>query len=97
VLNVSLAFAEVVDVKYRGTISLVTFECPNIKKSRLVNRICYQREAQYMVIKLKSTYYHYCEVGVDVLSEFISAKSLGRFYLRNIKSRTKTVDESNKN
>jgi len=38
-----------------------------------------------MVIQLRSTYYHYCEIGENVVKVFIVAKSLGAFYNQNIK------------
>ena len=55
------AQAERVCVKYRGCLSLDTFKCVATVSS-FVNRVCYDSAQQYMVIKLRDTYYHYCEI-----------------------------------
>ena len=77
--------AETVVVKYRGSVDLTTFECPAIKDSSFVKRICYDKTNQYMILLLQQTYYHYCEIGPQVVAAFIAADSLGRYYNANIK------------
>ena len=57
------AAAETVTVKYRGPVPLDSFECAIVDRSSLVQRVCYDAANQYMVIRLKGTYYHYCEIG----------------------------------
>jgi hypothetical protein len=80
------SFAEDVDVKYRDNdVSLENFDCPNIKESSFVNRICYDSANLYLVVLLKSTYYHYCNIPPAMFSEWVSAPSLGRYYNGNIK------------
>lgn len=81
----SIATAETVQVKYQGPVVLDTFECSDISRSSLVKRVCYQSGAQYMVIRLRSTYYHYCEIGSGVINDFMEVKSMGRFYNKNIR------------
>jgi hypothetical protein len=49
------AHAETVTVKYRGDVPLDTFQCQNIDRSSLVQRVCYDAAQQYMVILLKGT------------------------------------------
>ncbi len=34
------------------------FKCETITRSSFVNRVCYLEAKQYMIIKLKETYYH---------------------------------------
>lgn len=79
------ASAESVDVKYRGPVNISTFDCPQIKSSSLVDRICYQKGKRYMIVSLRGTYYHYCEIGPNVVAAFVAADSLGRFYNANIR------------
>jgi len=61
------------------------FECQEMSRSSLVTRVCYSAPKAYMVIRLKATDYHYCDIDqatVDALSE---ADSMGRHYNQNIK------------
>lgn len=77
--------AETVNVKYRGAVDLVPFECESINKSSLVTRVCYDSHEQYMIIGLQGTYYHYCEIDASTVSALRSAQSMGRFFNSNIK------------
>jgi KTSC domain-containing protein len=79
------AYAETVDVKYRGSVDLKPFTCQSITKSSFVNRICYDVANQYMLILLKDTYYHYCEIPKSTVDALLSADSHGRYFNANIK------------
>ena len=78
------ALAETVFVKYQGPVDLEPFTCTDTESS-LVHRICYQPEHSYLVVLLDQTYYHYCRIPSQVVSQWLSAESKGRFYLGNIK------------
>ena len=54
--------AETVNVKYHGTVDLTPFRCTDTPRSSFIERVCYDKPNQYMVIRLKSVYYHYCEL-----------------------------------
>jgi hypothetical protein len=77
--------AETVDVKYRGAVDLKTFECRDINRSSFIQRVCYDKAQSYMIINLKGTYYHYCELPPATLDALIGAPSMGQFYNQNIK------------
>ena len=79
--------AETVYVKYRGPVDLSPFKCHLITRSSFVNRLCYDRQEKYVIVKLKNTYYHYCEVPPDIVMDWLKADSIGRFYNANIKGR----------
>lgn len=79
------AVAESVYVKYRGEVDLAPFECRDITRSSFVERVCYDAPNQYMLIKLKSTYYHYCEIDAGTVNSLLSASSMGKFYNTNIR------------
>jgi hypothetical protein len=67
-------------VKYRGPLDLAPFDCQDVTRSSLVNRVCYDKHEQYMIIKLRDTDYHYCEIPAGIVSELRSAESIGRYY-----------------
>lgn len=77
--------AESVLVKYRGPVSLDTFECTAIGRSSLVQRVCYDAAEHYMVILLKGTYFHYCEIGQATVDALLGAESMGKYFNTNIK------------
>lgn len=72
--------AETVFVKYRGPVDLAPFDCQVVTRSSLVNRVCYHKHEEYMIIKLRDTYYHYCEIPAGIVSELRSAESMARYY-----------------
>ncbi|WP_192255043.1 KTSC domain-containing protein [Mesorhizobium silamurunense] len=77
--------AETVDVKYRGPVDLTKFECTAELDSSVVKRVCYNAEHSYMLIRLKQTWYHYCEIDQGTVTALLAAESKGRFYNANIK------------
>jgi hypothetical protein len=78
------AQAETVCVKYGDCLALDAFKCVATKGS-FVHRVCYDAANEYMLIKLRRTYYHYCQIPPDVVAGLLQAPSKGRFYNRNIK------------
>lgn len=80
------ALAETIQVKYEGAVDLGTYECQVVTRSSLVNRVCYDETAGFMIVLLKSTYYAYCGVPAQLVADFYAAKSVGHFYNQRIKS-----------
>lgn len=79
--------AETVYVKYRGPVNLAPFDCRWIHRSSFVQRLCYDRREQYVIVQLSGVYYHYCEVPAQLVIAWQSAESLGRFYNTQVKGR----------
>lgn len=79
------ANAETVDVKYFGSLDLKTFDCIDVSRSSLVTRACYDKAKQFMVVRLKETYYPYCEMPAATYDAFLKAESMGRYFNANIK------------
>ncbi len=79
------ARAETVNVKYRGPVDLAPFKCEAITRSSLVERVCYDRRESFMIIRLKGTYYHHCEIDAGTVSNLLGAKSMGSYYNAAIK------------
>jgi hypothetical protein len=77
--------SETVDVKYRGPVDLKSFECRDISRSSFIQRVCYDRPQSYMIISLRGTYYHYCELPPVTYDALMGAPSMGQFYNQNIK------------
>jgi hypothetical protein len=77
--------SETVGVKYHGPVDLKTFECRDINRSSFIQRVCYDKAQSYMVINLKGTYYHYCELPPATFDNLMGAPSMGQFYNQNIK------------
>jgi len=84
-LACQFAKAETVQVKYLGPISLDAFTCTNVQGDSNVNRICYDQKERYMVIQLKTTYYHYCEIGDATVAALQAARSKSQFFQANIR------------
>ena len=81
----TLGHAESVFVKYRGEVDLKPFECTDVARSSFIDRVCYDRRNEYMLISLNGTFYHYCEIDAGTVSSLLTAPSMGRFYNANIK------------
>lgn len=77
--------SETVDVKYRGRVDLKTFECRDISRSSFIQRVCYDKAQAYMIISLKGTYYHYCELPPATYDGLMAAASMGQFFNQTIK------------
>jgi len=81
------AQAETVNVKYRGPVDLAPFDCQTITRSSFIERICFDPKNTYMLIELSGTWYHYCEIDKDTVSNLMAANSMGHYYNASIKGR----------
>jgi hypothetical protein len=79
--------AETVYVKYRGPLDLSNLQCEWVTRSSLVQRLCYDKGNQYVVVSLQGTYYHYCAVPPSVVSQWRAADSMGKYFNAAIKGR----------
>jgi hypothetical protein len=78
------AKADTVYVKYRGLVDLKTFSCAETVSS-FVRRVCYDKSNSYMLILLRDTWYHYCEIDEKTVVSLRMAESVGRYYNANIR------------
>lgn len=78
------ALGESVYVKYRGNLELAPFDCESTQ-GVTVKRLCYDAKEEYAVVKLKNTYYHYCQIPANVISNWRKAISLDTYYYSNVK------------
>ncbi|MDO9461688.1 MAG: KTSC domain-containing protein [Alphaproteobacteria bacterium] len=54
-------------------------------RSSFINRACYDKAQQLFVVKLKATYYPYCEMPAATYQAFLDEPSMGKIYNANIK------------
>lgn len=80
-----VAAAETVQVKYHGAVSLDSFACAEVNEGSDVSRICYDKSERYMLIRLKATYYHYCEIDSATVQGLQGAKSKRQFFESRIR------------
>jgi hypothetical protein len=85
VLVTHAANAETVQVKYGNAVSLNSFSCTDVKENSDVSRVCYDRAERYMLVQLKATYYHYCEVDPATAQSFQGAASKRQFFEGRVK------------
>lgn len=84
-LSSPFALAETVDVKYHGRVALDSFACTEVSEKSDVARVCYDAAEQYMVIRLKTTYYHYCSIDRATVQGLLAAGSKRAFFESRIR------------
>src|SRR4029079_2655770 len=82
--------AETVDVEDRGSVDLRAFDCPDLTRSTVISRVCYDAQSRSMLVQRHAVYRQYCDLPKDTLDAFLNAPSMGRFFNANIK--TTSVD-----
>jgi hypothetical protein len=78
------ANAETVDVKYGGTVDLKPSACEEFTRSSFIKRVCYDARNRYMLIKLNETWYHYCAIDAETVTNLKGAPSMGRYFNASI-------------
>jgi len=77
--------SETVDTGERGLVDLGTFECRDITRSTVLQRVCYDRAQQDLIVSVGGAYDRYCGVTADMVERLVGAPSMGRFFNQNIK------------
>jgi hypothetical protein len=49
--------------------------------------VCYDDENRYLLIRLGSTWYHYCNVPDETVTALIEAESAGRYFNANVRGK----------
>jgi len=60
--------------------------CRDIKRSSIIQRVCYDAGTGHMVINVKGSYYEYCRVPENAYLELMGAFSMGRYYEQHIQA-----------
>jgi KTSC domain len=59
----------------------VSFSCSDVARSTFIKRVCFDNAKSYMIIRLRDTYYHYCNIPEST----VTADSMGRFFNSQVK------------
>jgi hypothetical protein len=77
--------SEMIEVRGRGDVDLATFECRDINRSTVLQRVCYDRVRNDLIVAVRGSYDRYCGVPVDLVERLMGAPSMGQFFNRNIR------------
>lgn len=75
---------ETIDVGDSGTVDLGTFQCRDINRSTVIQRVCYDPAQRALIVSVRGDYIRYCELPATTFEAFMAAPSMGQFYARNI-------------
>ena len=78
--------SETVEVRERGVVDLAPFECRDITRSSLIQRVCYDQARRYLVVASKGGYDVYCELPPQTYDGFMAAPSMGQFFKEHIRA-----------
>jgi hypothetical protein len=65
-----------------ATVDLSTFECRDINRSTIVQRVCYSAGERTLLVAVRGSYQHYCGVPVETFDAPMNAPSMGIFLNR---------------
>ena len=76
---------EAVDVRDGGTVDLGSFECRDINRSTVIQRVCYDPAQRALIVGVGGHYIRYCELPAATFEAFMAAPSMGQFFAGNIR------------
>jgi hypothetical protein len=76
---------EAIDVRDSGTVDLGTFECRDINRSTVIQRVCYDPAQRALIVGVRGNYIKYCKLLAVTFEAFMTAPSMGQFFARNIR------------
>jgi hypothetical protein len=76
--------SEKVEVRGHGVVDLLTFECRDVDRSTLVQRVCYEAAQHILLVEVRSAYQQFCDVPADTHAAFMVAPSMGLFFNRKL-------------
>jgi hypothetical protein len=71
--------AEEACVKDHKCVPLDQFKCEDTR-NYLLERLCYAEARRYLLVKMRGSYSHYCEVGPELAAELFAEPSLTDYY-----------------
>ena len=80
--------SEAVETGEHRLVDLRTFECRDITRSTVLQRVCYDRAQQDLIVASNGTYHRYCGVAADTVERLLGAPSMGQFFNRMIRRET---------
>ncbi|MBR0705203.1 KTSC domain-containing protein [Bradyrhizobium liaoningense] len=80
--------SETIEIGERHRVDLGTFECRDITRSTVLQRVCYDRARQDLVVVAGGAYDRYCGVTAETVDRLLGAPSMGQFFNQNIRRAT---------
>lgn len=78
--------SETVQTGDRHPIDLTTFECRDISRSTVLQRVCYDRAQHDLVVATGGFFYaRYCGVTAETVERLLGAPSMGQFFNGHIR------------
>jgi hypothetical protein len=77
--------SETVETGDRRPIDLATFECRDISRSTVLQRVCYDRAQHDLVVATGGVYARYGGVAAETVDRLLGAPSMGQFFNRHIR------------
>ena len=77
--------SETVETGEHRLVDLGTFECRDITRSTVLQRVCYDDTQQDLIVASNGVYARYCSVTAETVERLLDAPSMGRFFNQNIK------------
>ena len=77
--------SETVETGERRFVDLGTFECRDITRSSILQRVCYDRARRHLIVAVKGSYDQYCDLPAETYGALMGAPSMGQFFNRNIR------------
>ncbi|TPQ31515.1 KTSC domain-containing protein [Bradyrhizobium guangdongense] len=77
--------SESVEIGGSGDVDLVTFECRDINRSTVLQRVCYDPAQRQLIVARGGVYERYCGVPAPTVEGLMGASSMGQFFNRNIR------------
>ena len=77
--------SETVETGAHRLVDLGTFECRDITRSTVLQRVCYDRAQQHLIVAVGGAYERYCGVTAVTVERLLGAPSMGQFFNQNIK------------
>lgn len=73
---------ETVDLGNSTTVDLSRFDCHDINRSTIVQRVCYSAGERTLLVAVRGSYQHYCGVPAKTYDALMIAPSMGIFLNR---------------
>ncbi|NEU95644.1 KTSC domain-containing protein [Bradyrhizobium uaiense] len=73
---------ETADLGSSTTVDLSTFECRDINRSTIVQRVCYSPGERTLLVAVRGSYQHYCNVPTGTHDALMNASSMGVYLNR---------------
>ncbi|QOZ34207.1 KTSC domain-containing protein [Bradyrhizobium sp. CCBAU 53421] len=73
---------ETIDLGNSTSVDLSTFDCRDINRSTVVQRVCYSASERTLLVAVRGSYQHYCGVPTETYDALMIAPSMGVFLNR---------------